>query len=60
MQISRRAFIQTTVIGGAGLSAFGFDVGPAYAQAKTLKIAIPTMLTKICIQIALVVLTRTK
>ena len=38
MHISRRAFIQTTVIGGAGLSAFGFDVGPAYAQAKTLKI----------------------
>ena len=36
MHISRRAFIQTTVIGGAGLSAFGFDVGPAYAQAKTL------------------------
>src|SRR5207247_2335807 len=37
MHISRRAFIQTTVIGGAGLSAFGFDVGPAYAQARTLK-----------------------
>src|SRR4026207_1348333 len=39
MDISRRAFIQSTVAGGAALSAFGFDVSPAYAQAKTLKIA---------------------
>ena len=39
MQISRRAFIQGTVIGGAGLSAFGFDVTPVYAQARTLKIS---------------------
>ena len=39
MDISRRAFIQTTVAGGATLSAFGFDVAAVYAQAKTLKIA---------------------
>ena len=39
MEISRRTFIQSTVIGGAGLSAFGFDVTPVYAQAKTLKIS---------------------
>ena len=39
MQISRRSFIQSTVYGGAALSAFGFDVTPVYAQAKTLKIA---------------------
>ena len=39
MEISRRVFIQTTIIGGAGLSAFGFDVTPVYAQAKTLKIS---------------------
>lgn len=39
MDISRRVFIQTTVAGGAALSAFGFDVTPVYAQAKTLKIA---------------------
>jgi formate dehydrogenase major subunit len=38
MDISRRAFIQTTIAGGAALSAFGFDVGPAYAQSRTLKI----------------------
>jgi formate dehydrogenase major subunit len=39
MEISRRAFIQTSIAGGAVVSAFGFDVTPAYAQAKTLKIA---------------------
>src|SRR5262245_61973562 len=39
MDISRRAFIQTTLAGGATLTAFGFDVTPVYAQAKTLKIA---------------------
>jgi formate dehydrogenase major subunit len=39
MGISRRAFLQTTVAGGAALSAFGFDVGPVFAQAKTLKIS---------------------
>ena len=38
MDISRRAFIQTTIAGGASLSAFGFDVAPAYAQSRTLKI----------------------
>ena len=39
MDISRRAFIQTTIAGGAAISAFGLDVTPVYAQAKTLKIA---------------------
>ncbi len=39
MEISRRVFIQSAIAGGAALSAFGFDVTPVYAQAKTLKIA---------------------
>jgi formate dehydrogenase major subunit len=39
MHISRRAFIRTGLAGGAALSAFGFDVTPALAQARTLKIA---------------------
>jgi formate dehydrogenase major subunit len=39
MHISRRAFIQTAIAGGASLSAFGFDVTPVFAQAKTLKIS---------------------
>src|SRR4029078_1669716 len=39
MEIARRTFIQSTVAGGAALTAFGFDVTPIYAQSKTLKIA---------------------
>jgi formate dehydrogenase major subunit len=39
MAISRRTFLQTSVVGGAALSAFGFDVAPVFAQAKTLKIS---------------------
>lgn len=38
MSISRRAFLQTSLAGGAAITAFGFDVTPLYAQAKTLKI----------------------
>src|SRR5678815_3539774 len=48
MDISRRAFIQSTVAGGAALSAFGFDVTPVYAQAKTLKIAHTTETRSTC------------
>jgi formate dehydrogenase major subunit len=39
MSISRRAFLQASIAGGATLSVFGFDVTPVYAQAKTLKIS---------------------
>jgi formate dehydrogenase major subunit len=39
MGISRRQFIQTAIAGGATVSAFGFDVAPLQAQAKTLKIS---------------------
>ena len=39
MTISRRAFLQSSLTGGAVLSAFGFDVAPVLAQAKTLKIS---------------------
>jgi formate dehydrogenase major subunit len=39
MKITRRTFLQSTVAGGAALSAFGFNITPAYAQAKTLKIS---------------------
>ena len=48
MEISRRAFIQTTIAGGAALTAFGFDVTPVYAQAKTLKIARTTETRSTC------------
>jgi formate dehydrogenase major subunit len=39
MSISRRAFLRTSLASGAAVTAFGFDVTPLYAQAKTLKIA---------------------
>src|SRR5256884_9283398 len=39
MDISRRTFIKSSIAGGAVISAFGFDVGPVFAQAKTLKIS---------------------
>jgi formate dehydrogenase major subunit len=39
MSISRRSFLQSSLAGGAALTAFGFDVAPLYAQAKTLKIS---------------------
>jgi formate dehydrogenase major subunit len=38
MDISRRTFLQTGLVGGAALSAFGFDVAPVHAQARALKI----------------------
>ena len=39
MTISRRSFLQGSIVGGVAVSAFGFDVTPVFAQAKTLKIA---------------------
>src|SRR5712672_4262865 len=39
MPISRRTFLQSSIAGGAALTAFGFDVAPLQAQAKTLKIS---------------------
>ena len=38
MDVSRRTFIKTTAAVGAGLSAFGFDLAPVYAQTSGLKI----------------------
>jgi len=48
MDFSRRVFIQSTVAGGAALTAFGFDATPVYAQAKTLKIAHTTETRSTC------------
>jgi formate dehydrogenase major subunit len=39
MDVSRRTFLQSSIAGGVALSAFGFDVTPVFAQAKTLKIS---------------------
>lgn len=48
MSISRRTFLQTSLTGGAALTAFGFDVAPLYAQARTLKIARTTETRSTC------------
>ena len=39
MQPTRRDFLKITTIGGAAAAVFGFDVQPAYAQLRVLKIA---------------------
>ena len=48
MEVSRRTFIRTGIVGGAALSAFGFDLRPAYAQAGALKIARTTETRSTC------------
>ena len=39
MDASRRDFLKFATVGGAAAAVFGFDLQPAYAQLRTLKIA---------------------
>lgn len=39
MDATRRDFFRISTLGGAAVSFFGFDLAPAYAQLKELKIA---------------------
>src|SRR5271156_1199690 len=39
MSTSRRDFLKISTIGGAAAAVLGFDLAPAYAQLRTLKIA---------------------
>jgi formate dehydrogenase major subunit len=39
MNPSRREFFKLTAVGGAAAAVFGFDLQPAYAQLRVLKIA---------------------
>src|SRR5438067_6401456 len=39
MNPTRRDFLKLTTVGGAAAALFGFDLKPAYAQLRTLKIA---------------------
>ena len=48
MPISRRTFLQSTLAGGAALTAFGFDVTPLAAQSRTLKIQRTTETRSTC------------
>ena len=38
MTVSRRAFLKASIVGGTGLSALGFDLRPARAAVRKLKI----------------------
>ncbi len=48
MAISRRVFLQSSLAGSAALTAFGFDIAPLSAQAKTLKISQTTETRSTC------------
>ncbi len=48
MDVTRRDFLKTTLIGGAGLTAFGFQLAPVYAQTQALKISRTTETRSTC------------
>ena len=48
MDVSRRAFVKTGFAGVIGLTAFGFDAAPLYAQAQALKISRTTETRSTC------------
>jgi formate dehydrogenase major subunit len=48
MDVSRRTIIKTTVLGGAGVTVFGFNLAPVYAQTQGLKIARTSETRSIC------------
>jgi formate dehydrogenase major subunit len=48
MDVSRRAFVKTGFAGVIGLSAFGFDAAPLYAQSQELKISRTTETRSTC------------
>src|SRR5690348_8279018 len=48
MELSRRTFLKSSLVGGVGLSAIGFDVTPVYAQSQSLKISRATETRSTC------------
>jgi formate dehydrogenase major subunit len=48
MELSRRTFLKSSLVGGVGLSALGFDLTPVYAQSQSLKIARATETRSTC------------
>ena len=48
MEFSRRTFLKGSILGGAGLTALGFDLTPVYAQTQNLKIARATETRSTC------------
>ncbi|HWR37320.1 MAG TPA: hypothetical protein VN622_15775 [Clostridia bacterium] len=48
MELSRRSFLKTGVVGGIGVSIFGFDLQPLYAQSAAFKISRTTETRSTC------------
>ena len=48
METSRRDFLKVATLGGAAATIFGFDLTPAYAQLRELKIARATETRSTC------------
>jgi formate dehydrogenase major subunit len=48
MDATRRDFLKVTTLGGVAISVFGFDLAPAYAQMRSLKIARATETRSTC------------
>jgi formate dehydrogenase major subunit len=48
MQATRRDFLKASTIGGVAATVLGFDLAPAYAQARVLKIARTTETRSTC------------
>jgi formate dehydrogenase major subunit len=48
MDLSRRSFLKTGVVGAVGLSALGFDLQPLQAQSSSLKISRTTQTRSTC------------
>ena len=48
MDATRRDFLKVTTLGGVAASVFGFDLAPAYAQLRSLRIARATETRSTC------------
>lgn len=48
MEVSRRSFFKTGLVGGVGLTVFGFDAAPLLAEVRELKISRTTETKSIC------------
>ena len=48
METNRRDFLKVATLGGAAVTVFGFDLAPAYAQLRELKITRATETRSTC------------